>query len=192
MASAITRRACGKRLLAGGAFVPIGASRSQALGEAPGTAHRFPVEDVEALAVREEQPGVDLLPTDPLELSVAIRSFAENELERLEPDGEGKPPRYRHAGKLLPEGFWPGSTVITRFDLTWGGEAVPIENRFWDDLSGMYLSKLVVPAERPADPEERREQDFLIYEQRLALRSPSISRSAHGGTALVSWPRPEE
>ena len=190
----MTRRAATARILTAGTALPLGVRQllAEESGEASGNSNPFPVEDVTELIVREELPGVERAPEDRLELDVAIQILDENQVEEIKAAHEDEWPRFKHAGKLLPDGFYPGSSMITRFALNWGGRDVPVEPRFWDDLSGMWLRRLVLPQNPPQDPAKRWEHEIEIYFQRQELRSPSLSLSDHGGTALISWPRPEE
>jgi hypothetical protein len=87
----------------------------------------------------------------------------------------------------MPYPFHPGSTLLTRFDLTWDGKAMNIPERFWNDLPGLRIQTSPLVPEN-LDPKIQWE----AYEFLENLDQPRISLSAEGGTALIEWARPEE
>ena len=95
--------------------------------------------------------------------------------------------RYRYQGRILPYPFYPGNTLLQRFNLTWDGKAMKIPERFWNDLPGLRIETSSLDPEK-LPPEFRwKAQQFLGR-----LRQPRVSLSAEGGTVLIEWERPEE
>ena len=102
-------------------------------------------------------------------------------------DSKGDHIHYLYRGKPQPYGFRPGVNLIRRFDLTWDGKAIPIPERFWNDLPDLRLEASTLNPET-LKPELRwQAQEFLDR-----LRQPRVSLSAEGGTVLIECVRPEE
>ena len=66
-----------------------------------------------------------------------IRVLEEEVTEVLDDDGNLH--HYRYKGREMPYPFHPGTTLLTRFDLTWDGKATHIPERFWNDLPGLRI-----------------------------------------------------
>ena len=115
------------------------------------------------------------------------------ELERPEEEGLVELPQvagqyagYSYKGEKLPLRFWPGESLIKKFDLEWDGERIGIERRFWRDLAGFVIQTV------PHKPALRPENGWNYQEFLNRLRQPRVMLSAEGGTALIEWVRPEE
>jgi hypothetical protein len=119
-------------------------------------------------------------------LQVELIRPAEHEVtEAKDEDGEFR--CYQYKGKDQPYPFHPGSTLPTRFDLTWDGKAVKIPDRFWNDLPGLRIETSTLKPET-LKPELRWEAEEFLGR----LDQPRVSLSAEGGTVLIEWQRPEE
>jgi hypothetical protein len=102
-------------------------------------------------------------------------------------DSKGEHLHYLYKGKPQPYGFRPGVNLIRRFDLNWDGKAVPIPERFWNDLPDLRIATSTLKPET-LKPELRwKAEEFLER-----LRQPRVSLSAEGGTVLIEWERGEE
>lgn len=102
-------------------------------------------------------------------------------------DEKGEHRCYQYKDKDMPTRFWPGQSLLTRFDLTWDGKAMNIPDRFWNGLAGLRIETSTLDPEK-LQPELRwKAQEFLER-----LDQPRLSLSAEGGTVLVEWSRPEE
>lgn len=119
-------------------------------------------------------------------LRVEMEKPAQERLQEVR-DSEGAVTGYLLDGKKLPERFWPGCTVLKKFDLEWEGRKIEIPRRFWADLTGFRIQES--PLSTAALPAEKR------FEGERFLASLDKSRvyiSADGGTLLIEWARPEE
>lgn len=121
-----------------------------------------------------------------LVLQVELIRVPEDEATEVT-DEKGDHLHYLYKGKPMPYPFHPGSTLLTRFDLTWAGKAMNIPERFWNDLPGLRIQTSPLVPEN-LDPKIQWE----AYEFLENLDQPRISLSAEGGTALIEWARPEE
>jgi hypothetical protein len=119
-------------------------------------------------------------------LNVNLITPADNEVtESRRKKGDFK--CFRYQGKDLPSGFYPGSSLVTRFDLTWDGRPVKIPGRFWNDLARLQIETSTLNPEK-LKPELRwKAHGFLEH-----LKQPRVILSAEGGTALIEWDRSEE
>jgi hypothetical protein len=119
-------------------------------------------------------------------LQVELIRPAENEVTETK-DEKGEFRAYQYKGKDQPYPFHPGSTLLTRFDLTWDGKAMKIPERFWNDLPGLRIETSSL------DPEKLKpELQWKAHEFLERLEQPRLSLSAEGGTVLIEWERPEE
>lgn len=119
-------------------------------------------------------------------LQVELIRPAESEVTEAK-DEKGEFRAYQYKGKDQPYPFHPGCTLLKRFDLTWDGKAMPIPERFWNDLPGLRIeSSTLVPEKVPPELRWKAEQ-FLQN-----LLQPRLSLSAEGGTVLIEWDRGEE
>jgi hypothetical protein len=94
---------------------------------------------------------------------------------------------YHYDGKKLPERWWKGESLLTKFELLWDGKPVPIEKRFWSDLAGFRIQ--VSPLEIK-DVAEKHVAAFLEFLG--SIHQPRVSLSADKGTILIEWNRSEE
>jgi hypothetical protein len=89
-------------------------------------------------------------------------------------DEKGEHRCFQYKGKDMPGRFWPGQSLLTRFDLTWDGKRIPIAERFWNDLTRARPS-------RPRPFGARQPQSDLLTRIRPTASRPS-------GTSLRSCP----
>ena len=94
---------------------------------------------------------------------------------------------YSYDGKTLPDRWWKGESLLTKFELSWDGKSIPIEKRFWSDLAGFRIQ--VSPLEIK-DVAEKHVSAFLDFIGKI--HQPRISLSADKGTILIEWERSEE
>ena len=89
--------------------------------------------------------------------------------------------------KVPYELLWRKPTMITSLSLKIDDKKITIPERFWNDLIGLDLNEVVIN-KKPTTPQERINlANFTEY-----LWNPTVSRSRDGGTALITWIRPEE
>ncbi len=121
-------------------------------------------------------------------LTVTLERFKRDQLRRVD-KGEDKAPEVWFGNRKLPmDLLWRTPTMIKSFDLTIDGKKIPIPARFWNDLPGMYMEKVIVNKRLKGH-----EHEFeLWYFYKNKCGGPKISRSANRGTVLISWGRPEE
>jgi hypothetical protein len=100
---------------------------------------------------------------------------------------QGKFVAYEYRGKVAPEYFYPGRTLLTRFDLTWDGKAIPIPERFWNDIGGLMIQTTTVDPSKFKEEKHWEALDFI-----KGLMRPRLTLSADGGTVLIEWRRPED
>lgn len=121
-------------------------------------------------------------------LQVELIRPAEDEVtETKDPDGPDGAVRFMYKGKVQPYPFYPGNTLLTRFDLTWDGEAMKIPERFWNDLPGFRIQTSTLDPKKLKPELQWKALKFLD-----SLDQPRLSLSADGGTVLIEWDRPEE
>jgi hypothetical protein len=94
---------------------------------------------------------------------------------------------YTYEGKKLPERWWRGESILTKFELTWDGKPIPIDKRFWNDLAGFRIQ--VSPLE-VKDVPDKHVSAFLEFLGNI--HQPRVSLSADKGTILIEWSRSEE
>lgn len=119
-------------------------------------------------------------------LQVELILPAEDEVTEAK-DEKGEFRAYQYKGKDMPERFWPGQSLLTRFDLTWDGKAMKIPERFWNDLPGFRIETSTLTPETLKPELQWKAEKFFE-----GLRQPRVSLSAEGGTVLIEWERPEE
>lgn len=126
--------------------------------------------------------------TEEKEVVLEVELFIppENELTEIIHEKDGYH-FYRYKGKDLPSRFWPGQSLLTRFDLTWDGKPIQIPDRFWSDLAGLRIETSTLDPAKLKPEFQWRAQEFLEN-----LEQPHLSLSADGGTVLIEWERPEE
>ena len=109
--------------------------------------------------------------------------------ELIEQRGPEQRPEAWMKGKQLPtEILWHRPTLIREFSLEVDGKEIEIPAQFWNDLAGFDLM------DGRLTPKEPTEEQWWEFRERLShprLR-PQVARSAHGGTVLITWARPEE
>jgi hypothetical protein len=121
-------------------------------------------------------------------LEVELFRPAEDEVtERQDPDGPDGAVEFIYQGKVQPYPFYPGNTLLKRFDLTWDGKDMKIPERFWNDLPGLRIQTSSLDPEK-VPPEIRWKAEQFLE----GLRQPRVSLSAEGGTVLIEWERGEE
>lgn len=153
-----------------------------------------------AAAAQEEDPEAgwyDTLSADALSFkAVAEEGKLVLQVELIRPPddevteakyGNGDFRCYQYKGKDQPYPFHPGSTLLTRFDLTWDGKAMNIPERFWNDLPGLRIETSTLDPQKLKPDLQWKALQFLDQ-----LEQPRLSLSAEGGTVLIEWIRPEE
>jgi hypothetical protein len=121
-----------------------------------------------------------------LVLQVELIQPAAQEVTEIK-DEKGELRCYRFRGKDLPSRYWPGCSLLTRFDLTWDGKAMNIPGRFWNDLPGLQIETSTLDPETLKPELQWKARQFLDQ-----LEQPRVILSADGGTVLIEWVRPEE
>ena len=119
-------------------------------------------------------------------LRVELQKPDEKQIKELK-DADGSVTGYSLNGKKLPERFWPGCTLIKKFDLQWDGKKIDIPERFWADLAGLRIQESSLNLEK-LSPDSRFEGEKFLAQ----LDRPRVYISADGGTLLIEWGRPEE
>ncbi|MCW1884544.1 hypothetical protein OKA04_07355 [Luteolibacter flavescens] len=102
---------------------------------------------------------------------------------------EGKMPDIQLHVKLIkehPDYRW--NDRIKEFRLVWEGQPVEIADRFWNDLTGLWID--VYPDKEIAKvPEDSRWE----FDKHLAeLHQPKLVLSQDKGTVLIEWSIPQE
>lgn len=120
-----------------------------------------------------------------LTLSVGLEFPKEADLVEL-PEENGEYRGYSYKGEKLPMRFWPGCSLITKFEFRWDGKSISVERRFWRDLAGFTIQN--VPNKPALKPEDSWKYDEFIGR----LNRPRVMLSADGGTGLIEWVRSEE
>lgn len=119
-------------------------------------------------------------------LEVALERIDRDKIRRVE-KGEEQPPEAWLGKRKLPEGIlWRKPTLISSFSIKIDGKKINIPARFWNDLAGFDLRKVIVN-KKPSAEDQWKLDEFIN-----GIRNPKISRSRDGGTVMVSWIRPEE
>jgi|GEM_PF-3344092 len=121
-----------------------------------------------------------------INLQVQLIRPAEDEVIGVR-DEKGELRGFRYKGKDQPYPFHPGSTLLTRFDLTWDGKAMEIPKRFWDDLADLRIETSTLELAKIPPAHHWKAVEFLD-----GLRQPRVLLSAEGGTILIEWERGEE
>lgn len=121
-----------------------------------------------------------------LVLQVGLFRVPEAEVSDLH-DENGEHRGFRYKGKKMPYPFFPGCTMLNRFDFTWDGKVTPIPERFWDDLPDLRIETSTLDPKSLEPDLQWQAQDFLSK-----LNQPRLILSADGGTALIEWVRSEE
>jgi len=119
-------------------------------------------------------------------LHVGLIRPADNEISEMT-DEKGDFRCYSYKGVEMHPRFWPGCSLLTRFDLTWNGKAMKIPERFWNDLPGFRIETSTLDPDKLKPELQWRGTQFLD-----GLERPRVSLSAEGGTVLIEWVRPEE
>jgi hypothetical protein len=121
-----------------------------------------------------------------LVLQVELFRPPEDEVTQVT-DEKGEHQHFAYKGKEMPMRFWPGQSLLTRFDLTWDGKAMNVPERFWNDLPGLRIQTTTL------DPDKLKPGLlWKLHEFLESLDQPRLSLSAEGGTVLIEWNRPEE
>ena len=120
-------------------------------------------------------------------LTVSLERIDKDKIRRVE-KGKEQPPEAWLGKRLLPEGIlWRRPTVISAFSIKIDGKEIKIPARFWNDIAGFDLKKIVIN-KKPTNGEERWELGQFMDQ----VRNPKITRSRDGGTVMIKWIRPEE
>lgn len=121
-------------------------------------------------------------------LTVSLERFNRDQLRRVD-KGEDKEPEVWLGKRRLPTDLlWRTPTMIKSFELTIDGKKISIPERFWNDLPGMYMEKVVINKKIKTEEDELALWFFTTQQ----CAGPTITRSANKGTVLISWSRPEE
>jgi len=122
---------------------------------------------------------------DDIKLSVALFFPKDDQVKEVtDPKGFTY---YTYDGKRLSDRWWPGESLLTKFDFSWGGKSIPIEKRFWSDLAGFRIQV------SPLDIKDIAEKHIQAFLEFLGdLYQPRVSLSADKGTILIEWSRSEE
>lgn len=80
------------------------------------------------------------------------------------PEVGGEYRGYSYKGEKLPLRFWPGCSLITKFDFQWDEKPIEIEKRFWQDLAGFTIQDI------PNKPALRSEDSWKYQEFINGLR----------------------
>lgn len=119
-------------------------------------------------------------------LNVELYVPAEKQIKELK-DPDGTLTGYSMDGKKMPERFWPGSSLIKKFELVWDGKPIEIPKRFWEDLAGFTIQSSSLEVDKLPSEQQAAAAEFLEN-----LTRPHVSISADGGTILIEWERGEE
>lgn len=95
--------------------------------------------------------------------------------------------RYVFQDQVLPLDFYPGKTIIKKFDFEWEGKKIEIPQRFWNDLAGLVIQKSPLKVDELPDGHRHLGVDFLAE-----LLRPRLSISLDQGTVLIEWDCPAE
>lgn len=121
-----------------------------------------------------------------LKLKVELFTPPEDAVEEIL-DKDGTLLGYRYEGKMLPERYSRGGTLLVKFEFSWDGKPIPVDKRFWSDLAGLSINICTIDL-----PEAQRKHYKEFLDFLAALQQPRISLSADKGTALIEWERNEE
>jgi len=120
-------------------------------------------------------------------LTVSLERIDKKKIRKVE-KGKEQPPEAWLGERKLPEGIlWRRPTLISDFSIKIDGKQIKIPARFWNDIAGFDLKKIVIN-KKPTNGEERWKLEEFINQ----VRNPKISRSRDGGTVMIKWIRPEE
>lgn len=119
-------------------------------------------------------------------LHVELYTPGEDELEKIRNE-KGKVTGYKRDGVQLPPRYWPGQTLIRKFELEWDGQKIEIPARFWADLAGFQIQQSSLKLGDVPNEQRYAATRFLQH-----LDKPRIRVSADEGTVLIEWGRPEE
>lgn len=126
--------------------------------------------------------------TEDGKLVLQVELFRPREDEVTEAkDKKGEFRCYQYKGKDMPYPFYPGNTLLKRFDLFWNGKSMNIPERFWNDLPGFRIEISSLEVDKLKPDLQWKARDFLDK-----LVQPRLCLSADGGTVLIEWVRHEE
>ncbi|MBK1830733.1 hypothetical protein JIN77_08350 [Verrucomicrobiaceae bacterium R5-34] len=159
------------------ASVAIAAMLSQTLAQADVGA--FESEATKQLTVQS--------PDKTSQLSVTLEHLDRSQIRQVN-KGRNQAPEAWVGDRQVPSGvLWRRPTLIRSFTVTIDNKEIKIPARFWNDLAGLELHKIVINR-APRNAQESQE----LEEFRDSMRNPTISRSRDGGTVMITWVRPEE
>jgi hypothetical protein len=126
-------------------------------------------------------------PDGTAQLTVAMERLDHEKIKRID-KGRDQTPEAWLGKRQLPAGIlWHRSTMIQSFDLTIDGKPVKIPARFWNDLPGLDLQKVLINKKLITHADQ-----WELWNFTQSIARPQISRSANKGTVLITWKRPEE
>ncbi len=166
-----------RKFLAVAALGPSAALAAEGKGEAPYETWWNAVESPDEFTAESGEGDVSLM-------VVLFRPPGEAVKEVKDKDGSTS---YQYDGKKLPERYWPGESLLKKFELRWSGKTVGIDPRFWSDLAGLKIQDSLFRVEDISPDHVGAYFDFLGK-----LQQPRLTFSADRGTVLIEWKRSEE
>ena len=126
-------------------------------------------------------------PDKTVSLTVSLERINREKIREVQ-KGENEEPEAWLGDRRIPSGvLWHRATLISSFSLTIDGKKISIPARFWNDLPGLDLEKVIINKKIKTENDRWKLQEFTQQCER-----PHVVRSADGGTVLISWIRPEE
>lgn len=121
-------------------------------------------------------------------LTVKLEYLDRSKILRID-KGKDKAPEVWLGKRRLPTDIlWLRPTMINSFCLTIDGKKIHVPERFWNDITGLHLEKMIVNKKISSDNDKI---ELWRYSTQQCA-GPVITRSANRGTVLISWARPEE
>ena len=155
----------------------IGANAQETKSD-PGVEWRETVKEVLRFTAKSDEGNIRLV--------IELIKPDENSLKEIK-NSKGDTIGYSLKGERLPERFWHGCTLISKFDLFWDGKRIDIPQRFWRDLAGFRIQASPLDPEKLPAAMHSKAMDFLA-----GLNQPHVILSADGNTVLIEWGRGEE
>lgn len=143
--------------------------------------------DVGAYEREEVNKNTFTSPDKTAVLTVSMERIDRKQIKQVNMGKNKAPEAWLGKRKLPSDVLWRRATLLSSFSLKIDGKKVNIPERFWNDLVGFNLHKIVVN-KKPTNPEEEWELEKFTN----SVWNPKVSRSRDGGTVLISWIRPEE
>ena len=120
-------------------------------------------------------------------LTVSLERIDREKIRHVYKGKDQAPEAWIGKRRLPSEILWHRASLISGFELQIDGKNIPVPAQFWNDLAGLKLEKIIIN-KKPTNDNEC----WLLDEFTLRSERPQLSRSAHGGTVLITWIRPEE